>query len=126
MRSTPLSLIAATLLGAAVGLILSLNGLLARLSGAFLEGGWLGTMWSEIPAALRLDHGAWALTVVILGLMMWGAFGALWARSTWGRPAALILACLSLPFFPVVSALAAVVLLLLLLPASRAWGTTPS
>jgi hypothetical protein len=126
MRNMPLSLIAATLLGAAVGLILSLNALLARLSGAFLEGGWLGTMWSGIPAALRLDHGAWALTVVTLGLMMWGAFGALWARSTWGRPAALILAGLSLPFFPMVSALAAVVLLLLLLPASKAWGTTPS
>ena len=122
----PLSLIAATLLGAAVGLILSLNGLLARLSGTFLEGGWLGTMWSDIPTALRLDHGAWALTVVTLGLMVWGSFGALWARSTWGRPAALALACLSLPFFPAVSALAAVVLLLLLLPASKARGTTPS
>lgn len=126
MRSTPLSLMAATLLGAAVGLILSLNGLLARLSGAFLEGGWLGTMWSTIPTALHLDHGAWALTVVTLGLMVWGALGALWARSTWGRPAALVLACLSLPFFPTVSALAGVVLLLLLLPASKAWGTTPS
>ena len=126
MRNTPLSLIAATLLGAAVGLILSLNGLLARLSGAFLEGGWLGTMWSAIPGALRLDHGAWALTVVTLGLMWWGALGALWARSTWGRPAALALACLSLPLFPTVSALAALFLLLLLLPASKAWGTTPS
>lgn len=126
MRSTPFGLIAATLLGAAVGLILSLNGLLARLSGGFLEGGWLGTMWSDIPATLRLDHGAWALTVVTLGLMTWGAFGALWARIPWGRPAALILACLSLPFLPTVSALAAAVLLLLLLPASKSWGTTPS
>ena len=126
MRNTPLSLIAATLLGAAVGLILSLNGLLARLSGAFLEGGWLGTMWSAIPAALRLGTGAWAMTVVTLGLMVWGAFGALWARSPWGRPAALAVVCLSLPFFPAVSALSAAILLLLLLPASKAWGTASS
>ncbi len=126
MRSPPLSLIAATLLGAAVGLILALNGLLARLSGDFLEGGWLGTMWSDLPAALRLDQGAWALTVVTLGLMTWGAFGALWARSSWGRPAALGLACLSLAFFPAVGAMAASILLLLILPASKAWGTRPS
>ena len=126
MRNTPLSLIAATLLGAAVGLILSLNGLLARLSGSFLEGGWLGTMWSAIPAALRLEPGAWAMTVVTLGLMVWGALGALWARSPWGRPAALAMACLSLPFFPAVSALSAATLLLLLLPASKAWGTASS
>jgi hypothetical protein len=126
MRKTPFRLIAATLLAAIAGLILTLNGLLARLSGAFLEGGWLGTMWSCIPAAFNLDVGAWALTVVTLGLMVWGAFGALWARSPWGRPAALATVCLSLPFFPVVSALSAVILLLLLLPPSRAWGPASS
>jgi hypothetical protein len=126
MRNLSLRLIAATLLGASVGLILSLNGLLARLSGSFLEGGWLGTAWSALPAALRLDFGAWALTVVTLGLLVWGALGALWARSPWGRPAALAAACLSLPFFPTVSALSAGILLLLLLPGFQPRETASS
>lgn len=125
MRSTPASLIAATLLAIPVGLILALNGLLARLSGSFLEGGWLGTMWTAIPQALRLDPGAWALTVVTFGLMWWGAFGAIWARSPWGRPAGIALACMSLAFLPALGAAAAFVLVLLLLPASEAWGSTP-
>lgn len=126
MRSPRLAMITATLLAAAAGLILALNGLLARLSGSFLEGGWLGTMWTAIPDALHVEVGAWALTVVTLGLMWWGAFGALWARSTWGRPAAIALACISLIFFPTVSALSALVLFLLLLPASKPTGSTSS
>lgn len=126
MRRTPYRLVAATLLGAAVGLVLAFNGLLARLSGSFLEGGWLGTMWSAIPQALRLEQGAWALTVAILGLLWWGAFGALWASSTWGRPASLGLACLSLVFFPTVTALSACVLVLLLLPAAKPRDSLPS
>lgn len=125
MRTTPASLIAATLVAIPVGLILAVNGLLARLAGSFLQPGWLGTMWTAIPEALRFDPGAWALTVVTLGLMWWGAFGAIWARSPWGRPAGIALACLSLAFFPTVSAASALVLVLLLLPASKAWGSTP-
>lgn len=125
MRRTPLSLIAATLLAAGVGSILVLNGLWARLFGSFVEGGWLGSMWSAIPGTLHLDFGAWALTVVTLGLVWWGAFGAIWASSSWGRPAAVVLGCLSLIFFPTVTALSAIVLLLLSLPVSKAWGSTP-
>ncbi len=36
------------------------------------------------------------------------------------------LACISLAFFPTVTALSAAVLVLLLLPASKAWGPMPS
>jgi hypothetical protein len=70
---------------------------------------------------LHLEPGAWALTVVTLGIVWWGAFGALWARVSWGHPAALIVAALSLVFPPLGTILSALVLLLLLLPASRAW-----
>ncbi len=126
MRGAPLSLMVATLGGACLGLVLALNGLLARLSGSFLEGGWLGTAWTAIPAALRIEPGAWALTVLTLGVLWWGALGALWARSSWGRPAAIGIACLTMAFFPIGTALSVVVLLLLLLPASRAWGALPS
>ena len=126
MRGAPLSLIAATFGGASVGLVLGLNGLLARLSGSFLEGGWLGTAWTVLPAALRIEAGAWALTVVTLGMLWWGALGAVWARNSWGRPAAIGIACVTLIFFPTGTAVSAVVLVLLLLPASRAWGAASS
>jgi hypothetical protein len=126
MRGAPLSLIVATLGGACVGLVLALNGLLARLSGSFLEGGWLGTAWTVLPTALRIEAGAWALTVVTLGVLWWGALGALWAHSSWGRPAAIGVACLTMVFFPIGTAVSAVVLVLLLLPASRAWDAAPS
>jgi hypothetical protein len=121
VKRAPVSLYTATLLGAIVGLGLAANGLWARLSGAYIEGGWAGTAWSAIPGALRLDAGAWALTVMTLGILWWGAFGAVWSRVSWGRPAAIITAVLSLPFFPLGTILSALVLLLLLLPASRAW-----
>jgi hypothetical protein len=121
MRSAPATIIVATLLGAAVGSSLTANGLWARLAGAFVEGSWVGTTWSAIPAALHFEHGAWALTVMTLGIVWWGAFGAIWSRVSWGRPAALIVAALSLVFFPLGTILSALVLLLLLLPASRRW-----
>jgi len=121
MQRAPAPILVATLLGAMVGLALAANGLWARLSGAFVEGGWAGTMWSAIPEALRFDPGAWALTVVTLGFVWWGALGALWSRVSWGHPAALMVAVLSLAFFPLGTILSAIVLLLLLLPASRAW-----
>ena len=121
MQRTPAAIVVATLLGAIVGLGLAANGLWARLSGVFIEGGWLGTAWSAIPQALHFGFGAWALTVMTLGFVWWGAFGALWARVSWGRPAALTVAVLSLAFFPLGSLLSAVVLLLLMLPTSRAW-----
>ena len=126
MRGAPLSLMVATLGGACVGLVLALNGLLARLSGSFLESGWLGTAWTAIPAALRIEPSVWALTVVTLGVLWWGALGALWARSSWGQPAAIGVACLTMTFFPIGTVVSAVVLVLLLLPASRAWGSAPS
>ncbi len=121
MQRPPAAIVVATLLGAIVGLGLAANGLWARLSGVFIEGGWLGTAWSAIPQALHLGFGAWALTVMTLGFVWWGAFGALWARVSWGHPAALIVAVLSLAFFPLGTLLSAVVLLLLMLPTSRAW-----
>ena len=121
MQRAPATISAATLLGAIIGLGLAANGLWARLSGAFIEGGWVGTAWSAIPDTLRLEPGAWALTVTTLGILWWGAFGALWSRVSWGRPAALIVAALSLVLFPVGTILSALVLLLLLLPASSAW-----
>jgi hypothetical protein len=121
MQRAPATILAATLLGAIVGLGLATNGLWARLSGVFVEGGWAGTMWSAIPETLRFDPGAWALTVVTLGILWWGAFGAIWSRVSWGHPAALIVAVLSLAFFPLGTILSAIVLLLLLLPSSRAW-----
>jgi hypothetical protein len=121
MQRPPASIFVATLLGAIVGLGLAADGLWARLAGAFVEGGWAGTAWSVIPHALRVEPGAWALTVVTLGIVWWGAFGAIWSRVSWGRPAALIVAGLSLAFFPLGTILSAIVLLLLLLPASRAW-----
>jgi hypothetical protein len=43
------------------------------------------------------------------------------SRVSWGGPAALIAAVLSLAFFPLGTILSAIVLLLLLLPTSRAW-----
>ena len=121
MQRAPAAIVVATLLGAIVGLGLAANGLWARLSGAFVEGGWIGTAWSAIPSALDFDLGAWALTVTTLGIMWWGAFSAIWSRVSWGRPAALMVAVLSLVFFPVGTILSALVLLLLLLPASRRW-----
>lgn len=121
MRRAPTSILIATWLGVAVGLGLAANGLWARLSGAFVEGGWIGTAWSLIPHALGLDPGTWALTVTTLGVVWWGAFGAIWTRMPWGRPAALIAAVVSLLFFPVGTILAGAVLGLLLLPVSRAW-----
>jgi hypothetical protein len=121
MQRTPATILAATLIGAIVGLGLVANGLWARLGGAFAEGGWAGAAWSAIPNALHVDLGAWALTVVTLGIVWWGAFGAIWSRVSWGRPAALIVAALSLAFFPLGTILSVIVLLLLLLPASRAW-----
>jgi hypothetical protein len=121
MQRPPLSVYLATIFGVTVGLGLAVHGLWARLAGAFLEGGWLGTAWSAIPQALRFDPGAWALTVMTIGVMWWGAFGALWTRVSWGRPAVLMMAVLSLAFFPVGTLLSALVLLLLLLPSSRAW-----
>jgi hypothetical protein len=124
MQRAPAAIVVATLLGAIIGVGLAVNGLWARLGGTFVEGGWVGTAWSAIPDALRLDHGAWALTVMTLGIVWWGAFGALWARVSWGRPAALIAATLSLLFFPLGTILSALVLLLLLLPASSAWWSS--
>lgn len=121
MQRAPAAIPIATVFGAIAGLGLAINGLWARLAGAFLEGGWLGTTWSAIPNALRLDPAAWALTVMTLGVLWWGALGALWTRVSWGRPAALIMAVLSLPFLPTISLLSALALLLLLLPASTAW-----
>jgi hypothetical protein len=121
MQRPPASIFVAMLFGAIVGLGLAANGLLARLGGAFVEGGWAGTAWSAIPNALHFDLGAWALTVTTLGIVWWGAFGAIWSRVSWGRPTALIVAVLSLAFFPLGTILSAIVLLLLLLPASRAW-----
>ena len=121
MQRPPASLLLATLIGAIVGLGLALNGLWARLGGAFIEGGWAGTAWSAIPNALRLDTGAWSLTVMTLGILWWGAFGAIWTRVSWGRPAVILVAALSLVFFPLGTSLSALVLLLLLLPASRKW-----
>lgn len=121
MRRAPASIFAATVLGAAVGLGLAVNGLWARLTGAFVEGGWVGTAWSAIPGALSFDRGAWALTVVTIGVLWWGALGALWTRVSWGRPASLMVAALSLAFFPAGTILSGAVLLLLLLPTSRAW-----
>jgi len=121
MQRAPATISAATLLGAIIGLGLAANGLWARLSGAFIEGGWVGTTWSAIPDTLRFEPGAWALTVTTLGILWWGAFGALWSRVSWGRPAALIVAALSVGFFPLGTILSALVLLLLLLPASSAW-----
>jgi hypothetical protein len=124
MRRAPLSLIAATLGGACVGLVLALNGLLARLSGSFLEGGWLGSAWTFLPTALRIEAGAWALTVATLGVLWWGALAALWARISWGRPATIGVACVTMLFFPMGTVVSAVVLVLVLLPASRTWGAT--
>jgi hypothetical protein len=121
MQRAPVTILAATLIGAVIGLGLAANGLWARLGGVFVEGGWAGTTWSAIPEALRFDSGAWALTVVTLGIVWWGAFGAIWSRVSWGHPAALIVAVLSLAFFPLGTILSVIVLLLLLLPASRAW-----
>jgi hypothetical protein len=126
MRAGPVTLIAATLAGAAVGLGLVANGLWARLGGSFVEGGLAGTAWSAIPATLHLGAGAWALTVVTLGVLWWGALGALWTRVSWGRPATVFVALLSLAFPPLGTILSALVLLLLFLPASRAWWALPA
>ena len=126
MRAGPVTLILATLAGAAVGLGLAGNGLWARLAGSFVEGGLAGTAWSAIPGALHLDAGAWALTVVTLGVLWWGALGALWTRVSWGRPATLLVALLSLAFPPLGTLLSALVLVLLALPASRAWSALPA
>ena len=126
MRPGPVSLIAATLAGAAVGLGLAANGLWARLAGSFVEGGLAGRAWSAIPGALHLEADAWALTVVTLGVLWWGALGALWTRVSWGRPATVLVAVLSLAFPPLGTILSALVLLLLSLPASRAWWAMPA
>ncbi len=121
MQRAPASILAATLLGAIVGLGLAANGLWARLTGAFVEGGWAGTAWSAIPDVLSFEPGAWALTVATIGILWWGAFGALWSRVSWGRPAVVVVAVLSLSFPPLGTILSALVLALLLVPASRSW-----
>jgi hypothetical protein len=121
-----MTVIAATLAGAAVGLGLAANGLWARLAGSFIEGGIAGMAWSAIPAALHIETGSWALSVVTLGVLWWGALGALWTRVSWGRPATVLVAVLSLAFPPLGTILSALVLVLLLLPASRAWWAMPA
>jgi len=126
MRGAPVTMIAATFAGAAVGLGLAANGLWARLAGPFVEGGLAGTAWSAIPGALRFESGAWSLTVVTLGVLWWGALGAMWTRVSWGRPATLLVASLSIAFPPLGTILSALVLLLLSLPASRAWWALPA
>jgi len=126
MRPGPVSLIAATLAGTAVGLGLAANGLWARLAGSFFEDGLAGRAWSAIPAALHLETGAWTLTIVTLGVLWWGALGALWTRVSWGRPATVLVAVLSLAFPPLGTILSVLVLLLLSLPAARAWWASPA
>ena len=126
MRAGPAPLIAATFAGAAVGLGLAANGLWARLTGSFVEGGLAGSAWSALPGALHLEAGAWGLTVVTLGVLWWGGLGALWTRVSWGRPATVLVAVLSLAFPPLGTILSALVLLLLSLPVSRAWWAMPA
>jgi hypothetical protein len=126
-QRVPINLRLLTVLGALLGAGLALEGLHARLFGAFLPlEGVLG-VWNRVGAELQIgpvDLGpaelGWPLVVV--GSMWTGALSGLWLRSRWGYRACQILGILSLGYIGVGTLLALGVLVLLRTGSVRRWS----
>lgn len=99
MRPRPPSLIPLTILGASLGLLLSLEGLSARLYGQFLlrnqADPWWQTGLQTLLAGDRLDLYEVGWLPLVVGTAWFGSLAGLWLKHRWGRHAVLVLAALS-------------------------------
>jgi hypothetical protein len=116
------SLSAILILGFAAGAWMAWQGLVARLTGHVPFAFGRPELWATLAVARRLDLAAFGWPMVIVGTSWWGAILGLWIRNKWGWPVTLIVALLSLLHAWEVTLMAAVVLVLLFLPAVRQWG----
>lgn len=115
MRRSSLFLLLLTLAAVVLGAWMALDGLHARLFGDFIRlEGRLGP-WVAWPRALGLDPLALAWPLLVVGTGWFGAVCGLWIGLSWARPAAFVLAGLSLLYLGPGTVLALIVLGCLLL-----------
>ena len=121
LTAPPASIRIAEFTGAALGLWLTSDGLWARLFGVYLfPAGW-HSLWKAWPAVGASDPNDVGWLLVVLGASWAGALIGLGMGRRWAFRAALALSLAALPTLGLGSALAAVVLVCILAPASRAW-----
>ncbi len=109
-------------LGFIAGAWMTWQGLVARLTGGVPFILRAPELWATLAASAGLSPSAFGWPLVIIGTSWWGATLGLWTRNKWGWPVVLVLALLSLLHAWEVTLLAAVVLVMLILPAVRRWG----
>lgn len=116
-------------MGGLLGLLLSAEGLYARLFGAFWLRGQADPFW--IAAARALSGGAppditqagWL--PVVVGSTWFGALAGLWLKQRWGRNVVLLLAALSGLHGGAFTALGLLAITLALTAPVREWASTP-
>lgn len=121
LTAPPASVRVAEFTGAALGLWLTSDGLWARLFGVYLfPTGW-HSLWKAWPAVGAADAHDVGWLLFVLGASWAGALIGLGTGRRWAFRAALVLSLAALPTLGLGTVLAAVVLLFLWAPTSRAW-----
>ncbi len=109
-----------------LGWWLALDGLHQRLFGDYVRlGGQLGP-WANLASAVGLDPQSLGMTFVALGLAGLGATFGVVLRRRWGYTAGLITSALGLLYIGFGLPVALACLVLLLLPATRAYVLGPA
>jgi hypothetical protein len=116
--------------GSLIGLLLSLEGLSARLFGEFLLRGQADPLWIALGRSLAggaevdLVQAGWL--PVVVGTTWFGALTGLWLKHRWGRNAVLVLALLSCLHGGAFTILGALAIALALTAPVREWSSPPA
>ncbi len=116
------SLLIIVALAFAVGAWMAWQGLVARLTGSVPTLTGAPELWATLAASSGFSPATFDWPLVIIGTSWWGAALGLWTRNKWGWWVTLVLAVLSLLHAWEVTLMAAVVLVLLVVPTVRRWG----
>ncbi len=111
-----------TIFGVSLGLLMTAEGLYARLFGIFLSGRGLMSVWLLLPRWLGSNANDWTLPMVIVGTMWMGGLAVLWLGLSWGPWAVSGLAAASLLFLGLGTLLGAAILICLVMPSTRRWA----
>jgi hypothetical protein len=120
LNRAPRSLAALTAVGIALGVLLTADGLTARL---FLRYALAEAWWPWHASAARLGWGPEVMGWPLITFGVWWATGVLaaWQRSRWIHRVLVALAVFTLQFFWTGTILAGCALALLLTPSLRGW-----
>lgn len=118
--STPFSIRAFFVTSWLLGWLMVFDGLYQRLWDTFWPGAGV-VNWASVAGALGLTpaHGGWLL--IVSGLCLVGASFGLYLRRSWGFISGVLACVLALSYFWLGTVLAVACLVLLLLPATRAY-----